>query len=190
MPEFELTEVKSLSEIFALGSIHVKREQRRFTKNVMITYLQTRHPAVTTYRIDVADEPIGYVMLVNADNPTQWIIERLTIDAEVQGQGYGYAVTDYLIDMVHDYENSEMMIVRYRPDNETARRLFERLGFVEQDNMHRGRHIATLEFEFEDVEETDDEDDVVDDEEADTDADYGTGSNDVDAVDSGNGHRG
>ena len=184
MPEFELTEVKSLSEILALGRIRVKREQRRYTKNVFITYLQTRHPAVTTYRIDIGDDPIGYVMLVQADNPTQWIIERLTIDADYQGQGYGFAVADYLVDIVHDFDNSEMLIARYRPNNEGARRLFERLGFEEQDKIFRGRQLATLEFEFEEDDDADD-----DDEDSDSDAENGTGPNHAGSVDSGNGNR-
>lgn len=182
MHDFQLVEVSSLRDVWALGRIRVKREQRRFTKNLLITYLQTRHPAVTTYRIDVNDAPIGYVMLVHADNPTQWIIERLTIDEAYQGQGYGYAVADRLIDMIHDFDNSEMVIVRYKPNNETARRLFERLGFVEQDKVFRGRQIATLDFEFED------EADEIDDPESDSDSD--TGQSQAASVDDDNGHRG
>lgn len=181
MHDFHLVEVSSLRDLLALGSIRVKREQRRFTKNLLITYLQTRHPAVTTYRIDVGDAPIGYVMMVHADNPAQWIIERLTIDEAYQGKGYGYAVADRLIDMIHDFDNSEMVIVRYKPNNETARRLFERLGFVEQDKVFRGRQIATLDFEFEE------EADAVED--TDTDAENGTGPSRAGSVDDGNGHR-
>ena len=165
MANFKLTEIKSLSEFLNLRHIRVEREQRRFSKNLFITFLQTRHPAVTSYRIDAAGEAIGYVMLIHAENPTQWIIERLTIDRDHQRRGYGYAVVDYLIDMVHDFENSEMVIARYEPDNEPARRLFERLNFEQQEKMFRGRHIAILEFEFED-----DEDDANKDEDEDEDA--------------------
>ena len=94
------------------------------------------------------------------ENPTQWIIERLTIDREHQGQGVGYAVADQLIDMVHDFENSEMVIARYRTENEAARSLFNKLGFQEREEMFRGRHVSVLEFEFEedDKEEVDDAD--------------------------------
>ena len=165
MANFKLTEIKSLSEFLNLRHIRIEREQRRFSKNLFITFLQTRHPAVTSYRIDAEGEAIGYVMLIHAENPTQWIIERLTIDRDHQRGGYGYAVVDYLIDMVHDFENSEMVIARYEPDNEPARRLFERLNFEQQEKMFRGRHIAILEFEFED-----DEDDANKDEDEDEDA--------------------
>lgn len=158
MANFKLTEIKSLSEFLNLRHIRVEREQRRFSKNLLITFLQTRHPAVTSYRIDAEGEAIGYVMLIHAENPTQWIIERLTIDRDHQRRGYGYAVVDYLIDMVHDFENSEMVIARYEPDNEPARRLFERLNFEQQEKMFRGRHIAILEFEFEDDEHDANED--------------------------------
>ncbi len=153
MANFKLTEIKSLSEFLNLRHIRVEREQRRFSKNLLLTFLQTRHPAVTSYRIDAEGEAIGYVMLIHAENPTQWIIERLTIDRDHQRRGYGYGVVDYLIDMVHDFENSEMVIARYEPDNEPAHRLFERLNFVQQEKMFRGRHIAILEFEFEDDED-------------------------------------
>ncbi len=150
MPTFKLIEIRSLSEFLNLRHIRVEREQRRFSKNLILTFLQTRHPAVTSYRVDAEGEAIGYVMLIHAENPTQWIIERLTIDRDHQRKGYGYAIVDHLIDMVHDFENSEMVIARYEPDNEPARRLFERLNFEQQEKMFRGRHIAILEFEFED----------------------------------------
>lgn len=166
MGNFKLTEIKALGEFLNLRHIRLEREQRRFSKNLLITFLQTRHPAVTSYRIDAEGEAIGYVMLIHAENPTQWIIERLTIDRDHQRKGYAYAVVDYLIDMVHDFENSEMVIARYRPDNEPARRLFERLNFQQQEKMFRGRHIAILEFEFED-----DDDDAPSDEDADEDED-------------------
>ena len=161
MANFTLTEIKSLSDFLDLRFIHVEREQRRFSKNVILSFLQTRHPAVTSYRIDAEGQAIGYVMLIHAENPTQWIIERLTIDRKHQRQGYGNAVVDHLIDMVHDFDNSEMVIARFAPDNDTARRLFERLNFEQQEKMFRGRHIAILEFEFEDNEDDaeDDEDD-------------------------------
>ena len=161
MANFTLTEIKSLSEFLDLRHIRVEREQRRYSKNLIMTFLQTRHPAVTSYRIDADGEAIGYVMLIHAENPTQWIIERLTIDRDYQRKGYGNAVVDHLIDMVHDFDNSEMVIARFAPDNDTARRLFERLNFEQQEKMFRGRHIAILEFEFEDNEDDaeDDEDD-------------------------------
>ena len=148
-PKIELVEISSLRDFLDLRFIRVKPEQRRFMTSLFISWLQSRHPAVTSYGIDWQGKRIGYVMLIHAENPTQWIIERLTIDRDWQGQGHGYAVADMLIDMIYEFENSEMVIARYHPDNDTARRLFHRLKFEEQDKMFRGRHIALIEFEFE-----------------------------------------
>ena len=178
--EIKLIEIASFSAFWALRTIRVEPEQRAFTKNIILTFLQTRHPAVTTYRIDLAQQPIGYVMLIHAEKPTQWIIERLTIDSAHQSQGHAHAVTDMLIDMVHGFENSEMVIARYEPDNVAAKRLFERLNFVEQENMFRGRHIAVLEFEFEEDEtEDEDADDVEDEDDEDWDDDWEDEEDDV-----------
>ncbi len=170
----ELQEISSFREFLALTSIRVKPEQRRFTKNAILTWMQTRHPAVSTYSIMHEGGLVGFVMLIHAENPTQWIIERLTIDGAHQGRGLGHAVADQLIDMVHEFENSEMMIARYRPENEAARQLFAKLGFAEREELFRGRHVATLEFEFEEVAADDTDDDEADWEDgAEDDADAG-----------------
>ena len=166
MPDVKLTELTSLREFMALTAVRVKPEQRRFTRNAFITYLQTRHPAVTTYAIYLQEQLVGFVMLIHAENPTQWIIDRLTIDRDHQRQSVGYAVADQLIDMIHDFENSEMVIARYRPENDAARNLFNKLGFNEREEMFRGRHVSLLEFEFEEDEADDEaEDDSEDDSE-------------------------
>lgn len=161
MKDIKLTEITGLREFWTLGVIRVKPRQRRFTKNVVLSWMQTRHPAVSFYRVDWGGTLVGYVMLIHAQQPTQWIIERLTIDQEYQRQGLGYAVADQLIDMIHGFENSEMVIARYEPENLAARKLFDKLGFLRQEELFRDRHVAVLKFEFEDDEDGDD-DDVVD----------------------------
>ena len=164
-PKIELVEISSLRDFLDLRFIRVKPEQRRFMTSLFISWLQSRHPAVTSYGIDWQGKRIGYVMLIHAENPTQWIIERLTIDRDWQGQGHGYAVADMLVDMIYEFENSEMVIARYHPDNDTARRLFQRLKFEEQDKMFRGRRIALIEFEFEEPDDEGADDENEDDDE-------------------------
>ena len=175
MKGLELKEISSLREFMALNAVRVKPEQRRYTRHAFITFLQTRHPAVTTYGIHWNGQLVGFVMLIHAENPTQWIVDRLTIDRDHQGQGLGYAVADQLIDMVHDFENSEMVIARYKPDNDVARGLFNKLGFKEREEMFRGRHVSLLEFEFEDDDEDDEDEyaEAVVEEASDSDEDKG-----------------
>ena len=160
MKDLKLTEISGLREFLALGVISVKPRQRRFTKNVVLSWMQSRHPAVSFYRVDKAGQLVGYVMLIHAQQPTQWIIERLTIDAQYQRQGLGHAVADQLIDMVHGFENSEMVIARYEPENIAARKLFDKLRFTVQEELFRDRHVAVLKFEFEEDEDNDDGDDA------------------------------
>lgn len=169
MKDIKLTEITGLREFWALSVIRVKPRQRRFTKNVVLSWMQTRHPAVSFYRVDWQGQLIGYVMLIHASQPTQWIIERLTIHQDFQRQGLGYAVADQLIDMIHGFENSEMVIARYAPENLAARKLFDKLGFVRQEELFRDRHVAVLKFEFEEEDEDDSDDDDVADVEEDED---------------------
>ena len=164
MSKVVLKEYKTWRDWLPARNIQVHPDQRKFTSNIIVSYLQASHPAVTGYGLFVDDNLIGYVFLIHAENPVQWIVDRLTIDKEYQRQGYGYDVVDQLIDMVYDFDNSEMVVARYDPDNDAARQLFAKLKFEEQEKMSRGRNIATLEFEFDEVEvEEDDLDDEVDD---------------------------
>ena len=179
--DIELIEITALRDFWALSAIRVKPRQRRFTKNVLMSFMQTRHPAVTFYRINWQGEPVGYVMLIHAQEPTQWIIERLTVDRDYQRQGLAYAVADQLIDMVHGFENSEIVIARYEPENVAARKLLDKLNFVQQEELFRDRQVAVLKFEFEEddnngdadvVEESDADEEIEDSpEEPDEDAD-------------------
>jgi len=164
MSKVVLKEYKTWRDWLPARNIHVHPNQRKFTSNIFVSYLQASHPAVTGYGLFVDDNLIGYVFLIHAENPVQWIIDRLTIDKDYQRQGYAYDVVDQLIDMVYEFDNSEMVVARYAPDNEAARQLFAKLKFEEQEKMSRGRNIATLEFEFEEVEvdeeDIDDDDDI------------------------------
>ena len=169
--DFELTEISGLREFWALRLVQVKQRQRRFTKNVLLSWMQSRHPAVSFYRVDRKGTLVGYVMLIHAQEPTQWIIERLTIDQAHQRQGLGYAVADYLIDMVHGFENSEMVIARYAPENVAARKLFDKLNFSQREEMFRDRHVAVLQFEFEEVDDDENGDLDADDDETGEEAD-------------------
>lgn len=159
MKDLKLSEISGLRDFLALNVVRVKPRQRRFTKNVVLSWMQSRHPAVSFYRVDWQGQLVGYVMLIHASQPTQWIIERLTIDQEFQRQGLGYAVADQLIDMIHGFENSEMVIARYEPENIAARKLFDKLAFKVQDELFRDRHVAVLKFEFEEDDDEDGEDD-------------------------------
>jgi len=186
MATVELKQLNTIQDWLELRYIRVKPEQRKFTTNLILSYLQARHPAVTGYSIHANNNLIGYVLLIHAENPVQWIIERLTIDKDYQRQGYGYATADQLIDMIYDFDNSEMVVARYDPDNEAARQLAKKLKFEEQEKLYRNRNIALLEFEFEEIEgEEDDEEleDVADDFEADWDADDDTDTTDHESND-------
>ena len=159
MTKVVLKETQSWRDWLRLRQIQVQPEQRKFTKHVITSYLQSTHPAVTGYSLYVQENLIGYVFLIHAENPTQWIIDRLTIDKTYQRQGYGYEVVDQLIDMVYDFEDSEMVVARYDQDNEAARQLFAKLKFEEQTQLVRNRNIAILEFEFEEFEDEESHDD-------------------------------
>jgi RimJ/RimL family protein N-acetyltransferase len=173
MPKVVLKEYKTWRDWLPLRQIQVKPNQRKFTKNIITSYLQSTHPAVTGYGVYVQENPIGYVFLIHAENPAQWIIDRMVIDKDFQRQGYGYDVVDQLIDMIYEFENSETVVARYNTDNDAARQLFVKLKFEEQEQLVRGRNIATLDFEFEESEDDDDDhEDEIDNDDEETEGNY------------------
>jgi diamine N-acetyltransferase len=61
-----------------------------------------------------------------------WKVFRLMIDREHQGQGYGRAALELVIERLASQPGCREIFISYHDDNHAARRLYASLGFVEQ----------------------------------------------------------
>jgi diamine N-acetyltransferase len=93
------------------------------------------------YAVYHGKEMIGFAMYEHDQEEGQWWISNLMIAAEHQGRGYGRLATEVLIALMV-MEGCKEILVGYADDNEVARRLYQRLGFVEQGLDEEGDMVS------------------------------------------------
>jgi len=87
---------------------------------------------------------VGYVLFGKDVFTTKWKIFRLMIDKSHQGKGYGEsAMREIIAWITHESDGNEILIC-YQNTNQAARRLYAKLGFVEQEIDSTGKVTASL----------------------------------------------
>lgn len=92
------------------------------------------------------DTPVGFLMYaLNFQHPThQAYIQRLMVDENFQGKGYGRFGMDWMLDLFREDERIKVVGISYEPDNEVARKLYAGLGFEETGKIVDGETEAML----------------------------------------------
>jgi diamine N-acetyltransferase len=95
---------------------------------------------------DDAGAPVGFLMYaLNFDHPThQAYIQRLMVDEKYQGKGYGRFGMQKMLDVFRPDERIRTVAISYEPGNESARKLYASLGFVETGEMVGDEVLAVL----------------------------------------------
>ena len=66
------------------------------------------------------------------------------VDEKYQGKGYGRFGMEAMLKVFRANERIKTVGISYMPDNETGRKLYASLGFVETGEMLEGEVIAVL----------------------------------------------
>jgi diamine N-acetyltransferase len=88
---------------------------------------------------------VGYTLYgVDPDNPRDHWISRLMVVQEHQGKGYGRAIMREIIEALKAMSGCEQIFISFVPENTTARKLYESLGFVDTGRMDDGEMIFRM----------------------------------------------
>ena len=90
------------------------------------------------------DTPVGFLMYAyNFQYPDyQAFIVRLMVDENQQGKGYGKFGMLHMLDVFRQDERISNVGISYEPDNDTARKLYASLGFIETGKVLEGEAEA------------------------------------------------
>jgi len=86
---------------------------------------------------------IGYALYgIDPDDHNYWIY-RFMIDRRFQGQGYGFLAVCSIIEEIRNRsDRTDVLVLGYKPENERARRLYSKAGFIEDGMAPWGEMIA------------------------------------------------
>lgn len=137
----------------ALIKLKVREDQNNFVASNVYSLAQAHfgdeyhgHWDLFPFGIYDGDTPVGFVMYAfNFEYPKhQAYIQRLMVDENFQGRGYGRFGMEAMLKVFRADERIKTVGISYMPDNETGRKLYASLGFVETGEMDEDEVIAEL----------------------------------------------
>ena len=122
-------------------------EQRSFVADNGYSMLEALYDPdqLTEPRAVYADETlVGFVMTYNDREYEEHWIDRLMIAGEYQGKGYGRAALKLVVDQFREATIHDGLFISFKPENHTARSLYESLGFVDTGVVQDGELVYRL----------------------------------------------
>lgn len=98
-------------------------------------------PACRPRAIVAGTTVVGFAMYEYVAAENAFNIPRFMIDAGWQGHGYGGAGLALLLDEIQAEHADAAVLISLRPDNDAARGLYARLGFVDTGRRIHGEDI-------------------------------------------------
>ncbi len=87
---------------------------------------------------------VGFLMTAyEADTQRYWVV-RLMIGGDYQGRGYGEDALRLAIDKFKAEPDCAEIYISFEPGNDVARRLYEKLGFVDTRTIEQGELVYRL----------------------------------------------
>ncbi len=150
MPEIRPVTKDNWEELIRLK---VREDQTHFVASNLYSVAESQfgdddegHWDFLPHGIYEANTPVGFLMYgFNFEHPTQQaFIIRLMVDEKYQGRGYGRFSMEKLLEIFRADDRIRAVGISYEPENESARRLYASLGFLETGRMIEGELEAVL----------------------------------------------
>ena len=119
-------------------SLKVREDQVNFVASnavslAQLNFLENFHAK----GIYFGEEMVGFTLYGLDEDDHEYWIYRMMIDEKHQGKGYGKEAVRLVIEDIQTMKEShhQTITLSYEPDNEHAKRLYEKMGFQEIDGL-------------------------------------------------------
>jgi len=142
-----------------LFNLKVSESQRKYVasnlSSVASCYVLSTNGSKVFPRAIYADgKMIGFVMIVYGNTGylqpdyaiNNYCLLRLMIDEKFQGQGYGTNAMKKIIEFIRTFPagRAEYCWLPYKHENSTAKKLYERFGYIDSGEVVNGENISLL----------------------------------------------
>lgn len=90
------------------------------------------------------EQLVGYVLFGRDVFANKWKIFRIMIDKSHQRKGYGKSTMMEIIEQISKEPDGNEILISYQDNNQVARKLYAKLGFIEQEIDTDGKVTALL----------------------------------------------
>lgn len=135
--------------LFDVLNLEVKPEQRNLVATNARSIALANYSENVFFKAIYADEiPVGFIMLADpgkfGSNPARYFLWRLMIDQKYQGNGYGKAALDLLVEYVRTRPNAEYLYGSYHAEELGPGKFYKRYGFEDVDEMNGNEQVMRL----------------------------------------------
>ncbi|MGW5849926.1 GNAT family N-acetyltransferase [Streptomyces sp. NPDC055254] len=129
----------------AVADIAPQDDQRRFVAALAARYLllSWRGGDWNSLAVMADDAVVGHVMWAYDDDGRHWI-GGMVVDASEQGKGVGRAAVRALARWLSERPDCREVCLSYHPDNTSAARLYESIGFTPTGESEDDEVVAAL----------------------------------------------
>lgn len=136
----------------AVLKLKVTETQNGFVAPNTVSIAQAAFEPKAWYRAIYADEtPVGFVMMYEDTEKPTYYLWRYMIDANHQGQGYGYQALQLVIERVRRRPRASEMRLSYVPGEGSPQPFYQKLGFVDTGEVDDGENVMRLELDTSDI---------------------------------------
>jgi len=126
-------------------NLKVADEQRGFVASNMFSLAEAKADSVSNpYAIYADEQMVGFIMYDFNPQESRGYITRLMIDEKHQGNGYGYAAMQRVIDRLKAIDECHEIQTSYVPANVAAATLYASLGFAQTGEVNEGETVVRM----------------------------------------------
>lgn len=125
--------------------LKVKPEQEKFVANNAVSLAQAHFEEKAWFRAVYADEtPVGFAMLYDDPDTTDYFLWRFMIDRRYQGLDFGRRAIELLIEHVREQPGATELLVSYVPAEGSPGPFYAGLGFADTGEVNDGENVMKL----------------------------------------------
>ncbi len=127
------------------AKLSIRPDQDGFVAPNVYSIAESRyHPELQPHAIYADEEMVGFAMYARNPQDNQYWIYRFMIDQRFQRRGYGLRAFTQLVEKLFALPDVPEINISYDDDNEPARQLYGRAGFIEGDMAPWGERTARI----------------------------------------------
>src|SRR5699024_8939036 len=98
-------------------------------RSIADAYLYREAGDVFPYAVQDGDEVVGFILMDEDEEEKELMIWRMMVDKDYQGQGYGKAIVEKVMEEFEADSRFDVLIADYVKGNDVMGKLLESLGF-------------------------------------------------------------
>jgi len=131
----------------AILRLEVAEIQKGFVAPNSVSIAQAHFEPKAWFRaIYTGEDPVGFVMMSEDPDKSEYFLWRYMIDAGHQGKGFGRAALEQVIERVRGLPNATKLITSYVPGEGSPGDFYHLMGFVDNGEEEHGELVTVLEF--------------------------------------------